>query len=126
MSSLEREAQLFAQYLVGRSANSETVQLYESLANYKLDNADQKLLDYMRAHPWSIGLIDAGLVFYKPLSGARRHLYLMLAILESNKEYADLFLAKQRGRLYLLVVTGVGIRAIVRAILGIVLIKAIV
>lgn len=122
MDKLKHEAQLFTYYLIGRDANRKAVQLYKSTANDKLDPTDQKLLDYMKAHPWSIGLIDAGLVFYKPSSRARRRIYLMLAILETNIEYSDLFLAKKRSPLYLLVVGVAGFRAITRAILGVVLI----
>ena len=125
MDVFENEAQLFAHYLIARPANSQTVRLYESMANYKLDATDQKLLDYMRAHPWSIGLIDAGLVFYKPLSGARRRLYVMFAILEASPDYYDCFLPKRRGPSYILVIGYSGIRAVTKAVLGILLVRVI-
>jgi len=126
MDSLESEAQLFAHYLIGRLANSQTVRLYEAaMADSKPDKTDKKLLNFMMSHPWSIGLIDAGLVFHNSASEARRRLYVMFAILEASPEYYDLFLPAKQSPLYIFVIFYSGVRAVVKAGLGIVLVKVI-
>jgi len=49
----------------------------------------------------------------------------MFAVLESTPRYSGKFLPRQRGPLYLVVVGFIGVRAILRALGGVLLIKAI-
>lgn len=126
MSMLETEARVFTRYLIGQDANTQAVQLYEAAMKTSKPNlADQKLLKFMVSHPHSIGLIDAGLIFHDAESEARRRLYVMFAILEASPDYYDSFLAKQRSLFYVVIIAYSGIRAITKAGLGLVLIKAI-
>lgn len=124
---MSTEARVFARYLVGREASPQAVKVYEAAmqGNVAPNATDQKLLHFMLAHPWSIGFIDAGLVFHNATSEARRRLYIMLAILEASPEHTDLFLPVQRSPWYIFTVVWTGIRAVFKAIVGLVLVKVV-
>jgi hypothetical protein len=123
---LEQEARLFTRYLIHRDVDPQAIRLYRAaMADSKPDKADKKLLDFMVSHPWSIGLIDAGLVFHNSASEARRRLYVMFAILEASPEYYDLFLPAKRSSLYIFVIFYASIRAVIKAAVGLLLVKAI-
>jgi len=126
MDTFEQEARIFTKYLVNRNASPQAIQLYKAaVSTSKPDTTDKKLLNFMLVHPHSIGLIDAGLVFHNPNSEARRRLYLMLSILEASVECSDLFLPKKRGSFYMVVIFFAGVRAIIKAFLGLLLVKAV-
>jgi hypothetical protein len=123
---LEEEARLFTRYLVNRDVSSKAVQLYKAaMSTSDPDSTDKKLLNFMLAHPRSIGFIDAGLVFHNSVSEARRRLYVMLSILEASTEYYDLFLPKKRSPFYLFVIFYAGLRSVIKAACGLVLIRVI-
>lgn len=123
---LEQEALIFSRYLIGREPNEQAVRLYiAAFGAGRPDNTDKKLLNFMSKHPRSIGFIDGGLVFHNPDSEARRRIYVMLAILEASPEHYDLFLPKERSPIYIAVVFYSGFRAIIKAALGIALVKVI-
>jgi hypothetical protein len=126
MDIVEKEARIFTNYLVGRDASSQAIQLYKIAMNdSKPDDTDKKLLRFMLKHPSTIGLIDAGLVFHNSNSEARRRLYVMQAILEASTLHHDLFLPKKRSPLYMFVIFYSGMRAVIKAGLGLLLVKAI-
>lgn len=126
MDILEKEAQLFTRYLIGKDANPRTVRLYKvAMAGSHPNDSDKKLLNFMVSHPISIGLIDAGLIFHNTASEARRHLYVMFAIVEASPEYYDFFLPKNRSPFYVLYVGYAGVRAVIKAGLGLMLVKVI-
>jgi hypothetical protein len=126
VDSLEKEARLFARYLIHKDASPQAIRLYQgAMHDSKPGSTDRKLLNFMVSHPRSIGLIDAGLVFSDSYSEARRRLYVMFAILEASPEYADYFLPKKRNPFYIVVIGYAGIRAIIKAALGLALVKVI-
>ena len=126
MDMLEKQARTFTRYLIHKDVNSQAIQLYKvAMRNSKPDNTDNKLLNFMMSHPSCIGLIDAGLVFHNSSSEVRRRLYVMLAILEASTEYYDLFLPKKRSPFYVFVILYSRIRAILKATLGLILVKVI-
>jgi hypothetical protein len=127
MDEYSVQANLFTRYLVKRDADGITHQLYRNAAKRgTLDKNDARLLDFVVRHHWAVGLVDAGLIFYKPESEVRRRLYMMLAILEANPSYADKFLPRKRNPLYLLVLGLIGCRAIFRIAVGSLLVRALV
>ena len=127
MTDIQEEAKIFANYLVRREASPQALRLYENaIGKSKPNKTDQKLLNFMYNHPNSIGFIDAGLIITNPESEARRRLYVMLAILEASPEHADLFLPKKRNPFYILTFIYSGIRAVVKAVLGFILVKVVV
>lgn len=126
MDILEKEARIFTRYLVGKEVDPQAIRLYENgTKNSSPNDTDRKLLKFMVAHPHCIGFIDAGLVFHNASSEARRRLYLMLAILEASPEYYDSFLAKKRSPLYIFIIFYSGTRAVIKAGLGLLLVKAV-
>jgi hypothetical protein len=127
MDILEEEAKIFTGYLIGRDVSTQAIQIYKAaMSNSEPNDTDKKLLRFMVSHPWSIGFIDAGLVFHDSYSEARRRLYVMLAILEATTENSDLFLTTKRGPFYIFVIAYTGVRAVFKAALGLLLVKVLV
>ena len=126
MDALEKEATLFSSYLVSREASPQAVRLYaNAMNNSEPSDSDKKILHFMTKHKSSIGFIDAGLVITNPTSEVRRRLYVMTAILEASTEHQDLFLPKKRSPWYVFAVMYTGIRAVMKAIFGILLLKVV-
>ncbi|HSX04856.1 MAG TPA: hypothetical protein VLF69_00060 [Candidatus Saccharimonadales bacterium] len=122
--NLDVQAQVFTRYLVGADLAADVQKLYsDAMQKARLDAVDTRLLDFMLQHPWSIGMIDGGLVFYRPHSEVRRRLYVLLAILESNPEYTEALLPKKRSLWYMLAVGAAGVRAVVNAVVGSLLVR---
>jgi len=124
MNILETEAKVFTHHLVGQDASPQVIQIYKAaMASSKPDATAAKLLHFMVRHPFSIGFIDAGLVFHDSTSEARRHLYVLLAILEASTEYGDQFLPKNRNPFYIFIICYSGLRAAIKAVFGLILVK---
>ena len=125
MENTKHQADILTRYLVGRPVQSQTLySLYEkSLANSSQSNTESKLVNFSFSHPRFIPFIDAGLVFLRPTSEMRRRIYIVFSVLESTPEYADFFLPKKHTIVDFLIVFGTGIRAVFRAIIGIIIIK---
>ena len=125
---LELEAQIFSRYLLGIDVPKAARELYvtaiTSAATHVSAN-DKKLLALTVRRPWLTGCVDGGLVFIRPNSEVRRRLYIMLSILETVPELADQFLPKRRSVWYVFWLAFVGVRACLRAGVGIVLVKVI-
>jgi hypothetical protein len=122
------EARVFGKYLIGQAPNEEAVLLYSRAmraTHAKLDETDIKLLQLVMAHPRLLGFIDAGLPFYKPYSEVRRRLYVMLAILETQPQYHDIFLPKARSPWYILFILYAGFRAVVKTVFGSILVRTV-
>jgi len=122
------EAKVFGRYLINQKPGAAAVNLYA--ANIKASGTtytkkEKKLLRLCLNHPWLTGLVDGGLAIVNPTSALRRRIYIMLAILESSPDYANYFLPRRRSMLYILVVLFAGARAVVKAILGTILVKVV-
>ena len=126
--SLEPEAELFGGYLLKRPPNENVKKFYiKAVSNtfIEIKGSDKKVLDFLYRNRWSIGFIDSGLALLYPHSEIRKRIYIMFALLESSPEYVDLFLPKKRNFLYLFVLFFVGIRSILKSLIGILLLKII-
>jgi hypothetical protein len=86
---------------------------------------DQKLLTFIRRHPWSIGFIDSGLAIRRSSSEVRRRLYVMFSILETRPNLADDFLPQARKWWYIFIVVLTGVRAVFKSIFGVVLVAGV-
>lgn len=127
--SLEQEADILGTYLLKQSPNSLVKTLYAKAiqkASAPVHINDQKLLKFILRQNWSIGLVDSGLAFMNPSSEVRRRIYIMFAILESMPDYYDRYLPKHRAKFYLFVIAFTGIQAVIKALIGSVLIKIII
>jgi hypothetical protein len=126
MTRQTEEALVFGRYLLQRQPDNCSLALYEQAVaklSLVLTPEDEQLLQFMLRRPWSIGLIDAGLALLNPHSQVRRKIFVMLAILETQPQYAHLFLPQARGFSYFLSILWIGFRASGKAALGILLVK---
>ncbi len=123
---LKEEALLFGRYILKKQPDDSCLALYEQAMeklHISLDKDDEKILHFIRQHPWSVGMFDAGLAFVNPYSQIRRKIFVMLAILETQPQYALLFLPRKRRIFYLAYIFFVGCRAASKAVLGAFLVK---
>ena len=122
------EAETFGYYMLKKKPSAFVVDLYNQAMDklkINVEGKDMKLLNFMLRNKWSIGLIDAGLAFTNPHSVIRRKLLIMIAILECQPEYCPMFLTKNEKPVYILYIIWCGIRAVMKTIAGIILLKII-
>jgi len=123
-AQLTKEAQVFTKYLIGKEADSLSVDLYvkaNNKLNIPLTEKESKRLDFIVRNPSLIGTVDGALALRNPESGIRKKIYIMFAILESNPAYADYFLPKEHKGSYFISIIGTGIRAAWNALTGFIL-----
>ena len=124
----DREISAFAHYYLGDDVKEAIKQRYAKYMHTYPGSTNEKdiaTLDFAVNHPWSIKLLDAGLAIISPQAELRRRLYVMFALIEADREYAHLFLAQKKSKLYLLNLFFVGIGAVIKMVAGIVLAKAV-
>jgi hypothetical protein len=127
---LAAEARLFGRYLVGRDPEPAVVERYgaanRALFAAPLPPEDAAALAFARAHPWSVGMLDAASGLLRPGGPLRSKILLMAAILETTPEHADEFLPRHVGPMALVVKVGAaGITAVAEAIFGAVLLRTV-
>jgi hypothetical protein len=92
-SRLRREAVWFARYLIDASPAGELVERYveatDRLFTGSPSAGDIAVLGFLHAHPWSIGLLDAGTAFTRSAPLLRQKLVVMMAILEATPDFVD-------------------------------------
>lgn len=127
-NDLEQEGHDFGNYIVKQPVSGELVALYckaiES-SNIKVPQSDEKLLRFTRRRPWSIGLIDAGLVLYRPDSEVRRRLFIMFSILETSPAHYKKFLLETHRPFFVITLLYSGGRAVLKGMLGTVLVRVV-
>lgn len=123
----EFEANSIGEYLLGeKKPIKKVIDLYIKAIEIKqlsLTDNENGIWLFMMKNKWSIGCIDSALAFFSPHSNIRKRLLVMLAILETMPEYADLFLPRSRSFLYQLYILWVGIRAIYKTTIGYLILK---
>ncbi|OJJ18330.1 hypothetical protein BKI52_26290 [marine bacterium AO1-C] len=128
LADLEQEAGILANYLLGKKPNQDVIDLYmqamQTVALQYLPK-DHKLMNLVTRKRFLLPYIDAGLGISYPNSVVRYKLLLMSAILETQPQYAALFLNQKRSWLYLFVIGWVGVRSVWKAMIGWVLLKLI-
>ena len=121
-TGLQREAEIFGRYLLGgKTPNEKSIALYvEAMTQRPVlpIGRDVSLLKFLLKHPSTIGMIDGALAFSKKRSIIRRKILFMSAILETQTEYAALFLPEERSPFYTVYIFWVGFRAVVKAMGG--------
>jgi hypothetical protein len=86
---LRHEARLFGRYLVDREPSTELVERYVRANEVLGLGVDGDLLEFARAHPWSIGMLDAAAGVLGGSSLLRKKLLVMTAIVETTPELVD-------------------------------------
>ncbi len=122
MNNFKQEAEIFGRYLLGgKIPNTKSISLYVSSMNLRPADAigkDEKILKFILKNQRMIGMIDGALAFSKKKSPVRRKILFMSAILETQPEYADLFLPHERNWSYNIYIFWVGFRAVMKALIG--------
>lgn len=126
LSESELEAKILGYYLLKQQPDSSIIDLYKQAMERQLitlDEKDRDILNFILKIPWSIGLIDSGLALLKPLSGVRKKIFIMLAIIEASPNHCNFFFTANRSIFFLFTIVYVGCRSIIKAVLGSILVK---
>ena len=116
------EVDILTKYLVGKKIRNEKIYaIYKHLTDGQInDRATSMAFKY----PGLLPFLDAGLVFAKTSSDLRRRIHIVFSSLESTPQYAELFMPQKVGFFGTLLLILVGIRGVFRAIVGLVILKA--
>lgn len=91
--------------------------------NIQFSDYETALWNSMMKSKWRMASIDAGLALKEPNNQVRRKLFTMLAILEASPNYTSYFLSRNYSFFYIFKLGVVGIRAMWRAMIGVVIVK---
>jgi hypothetical protein len=127
--TLESQAVVFGHYLLGKPVHGTAAKLYAEILLTQelpvLGRQDKAALLFAVRHPWSLGLLDAGLSLLRPNAELCRRLFILFSILESQPEYWENFLPQARSGWYLATVFLTGCKAVLKAVLGCVLVRVV-
>jgi hypothetical protein len=119
---MKEDAEILTRYLVGDAPSEAITNLYISAISklHILPSSprDEKLLAFALAHPSYISFIDAAHALFYPRSVLRKKLYILFAILETQPQYAHLFLPEKRARGGFFYAGLVAERALLKALIG--------
>jgi hypothetical protein len=121
---LRLEAGIFSKYLLGDVMPPKLKTRYTDIIRasvLSVEGKDYKILQLAIRRPSFISLLDAGCAIVRPQTELRRRLYVCFTILEATPEYAKLFLPQQRSPGYILKIVGSTLRAITKALAGMIL-----
>lgn len=124
-ADVRREAEVFGCYLVGSPISPAAVDLYDRASRVRtipVPPSDARLIAFMLRNRRLVGPIDGALALVRPQSAVRKKLLLMAAILETRPEHAHLFLpggGSAIGAVF------AGVRGILRALVGLPLVRLI-
>jgi hypothetical protein len=122
------EAEQIGRYLLPTTIQDSEKNTYADAMqklNISFSKYEQALWNSMLKSKWKMACIDAGLAFKDPNNIARRKLFTMLAILEASPNYTKCFFSRKFSFFYLFIVGFAGIRAIVRAMIGVLIVNSI-
>ena len=120
------EADMLARYLVGEDPNQTVRDLYAGameLADNQVSGVDERIWQLILRRPCLLPWFDAGLAMARPDSNVRRRVFTMLAILEANTEYTNYFLSRKKSIWYLFYLMVIGVRTVVRTVIGTIMVK---
>jgi hypothetical protein len=122
------EAEQISNYLLPVSARDSEKETYADAIqklDIKFSKYEQALWDNMLKSKWRMACIDAGLALKQPNNNVRRKLFTMLAILEASPNYTTYFLSQNFSFFYVFKLILVGMRAIVRVLIGLMIVNSI-
>ncbi|HVX58663.1 MAG TPA: hypothetical protein VG964_02910 [Candidatus Saccharimonadales bacterium] len=125
---IKRQAEIFCHYLTGRRVTDKAVRDFsEAMARTAstLSSHDEKLVRFAVKHPWSVGYLDGALALVEPEAELRRRLYFMFSILEASPDYHAEFLPQRRSPSYIFIIAVAGVRSVIRALAGMILVKVV-
>lgn len=127
MGQKKEEAELIADYLLGVMPNANSRRLYLMAVDKlgaNLNEKETRIWNISIQHPSLLPYIDAGLALTDKLNPIRKRIYIMFAILETEKELSDKFLYKREPFWLIRCVFYVN-RAIFRSVVGFLLLRVI-
>lgn len=122
------EATQIGNYLLGISVGETEKDTYADAMqklNITFSDYEGVLWKSMMKSKGRMACIDAGLAFKEPNNNARRKLFTMLAILEASPDYTSYFLSRNFSGFYFFKVGLVGTRALLRTMIGTIIINTI-
>lgn len=125
---LSSEVDVFAKYLVNKDVSKEIAERYVSSISQntvELSPVEKRTLYFVNKHSWSIKFIDSVHGLRQPHSELRRRLYILLATLEADPNSTELFLPKERKKIYSVFVIWSGFKGGIKAVLGSILLLVI-
>lgn len=127
-NSYSREAVLITEYLLAVKVGDREKEIYsQAMETLKIpfSKYEEALWEEMLLAKFKMASIDAALALTEPSNNVRRKLYTMLAILEASPDYTSFFLSKNYSKLYIFRLVAVGVRAVFRALIGLIIIYSI-
>ena len=119
-----RQVEVLTKYLLGTTIKDARIDATYAHACQQTVQYE-KIVDYAFKHPSLLPFLDAGLVFLRPNSELRRRIHVVFAALESTPEHAKQFMPEKVSFVDFLQLMLVGIRAVLRAIIGVIIIKVV-
>lgn len=96
--AMQREAALFANYLIGERIPADLSERYAEACKTLLPREkNNRVMRFAMRNPWSIGLLDAGCGLVDRDNMLRARLLVMASVLEANTRFTDHFLPSRRG-----------------------------
>ncbi len=120
------EAERITDYLLSVPVQEREKKIYAEAMNklsIHFSEYENALWTSMLKSKWRMASIDAGLALKEPDNNVRRKLFTMLAILEASPNYTSFFLSKNYSFIYLFKLVCVGIRAVWRAMIGVLIVN---
>jgi hypothetical protein len=126
MNDVAAEAQILGGYILKGIPSDTVITAYSRIVEARQDGrqTSDRLLDFALRHRWAMPLLDSATALIRPEAELRYRLYVMFAILECQPMYSDRFLSQRHSRPYIVVIMLVGCKAVVKAMCGLVLLKA--
>ncbi|MBC8147943.1 MAG: hypothetical protein H8E98_08185 [Bacteroidetes bacterium] len=125
---IQKQAEIYCKYLIGKKPNSKTISLFEDAMkklDFQANKKDKKIENFACKFPFLLPTIDGGLALIRKNSIVRKKAFTMLAILETIPEYSDKFLSKKRSIWYNTVIVFIVFISFLRGVFGVVLVKMI-
>lgn len=118
---MKKEVQVFCRYLIGSEPIDQVYTSYpKAIAslNPQMDEFTKSCLDLSFKWPFLVALLDSGMAVLSPFHPYRQRIYIMFAILESQPEYAHLFLPQTNSWKSTLGIIAKSFTAVIKIFLG--------
>lgn len=105
----EKEVQVLCSYLVAQPASSRVIELYiEAVSKVAtpVNSRQRNTWDKCIRNPWILPLADAAWAWSEPFHPLRHRIFILLFILETQRDYQHRFRPEKRNAFYILLVIG--------------------
>jgi hypothetical protein len=116
-----QEAYLLSSYLTNRQPTPEVLLLYDQALKklpVEFNSKQEKLWEFCIKHTWALKFVDAAMGLTNQYHPIRKRIFIMLAILETQPAYNDCFLPAKRSFFYIFYILFRLIKAILKTLIG--------